>query len=294
MTRQLRKRLFVYAVAVFLGAIIALAFTEGAARWGYRHPIPLTPPELPQRDLPKYLLVVDRRPEKSSANDDRPHRASRSALYKKSESSYVKVSPDIPVRSTSNAEQRPMEEDIKTVLAYKEREGTDLYPWGYASVPSGLYALVPDKDGAGQLRFVVLSWHRRLSTLELPVPQTIQMLRLANKQDEDTTSTTLMLDVPERTTVRDFKDAVFVHGTVTRNWSHIDSQGCITYQTPPSSPGTPSDYEVFCQLMKDHGLDQGDPGFGMLIRESPLPPKDAAPLESELPISLVEGAETHG
>lgn len=241
---------------------------------------------VPLRDR-TWLLVIGRRPERSfEAETSIPFRNSPMALYEHHGGAWIKREGDLMTRSTSSSTSRPLETDIPTVLKCLEAETA--YGYGYLSVPCGAYWLAPANPSSHETRWLISDWGTLDGVVSLEEAETVGFCKV----DSSTSQSARIVDVPGISR-RGEKRGTFLHGTVTRYWSHVDSRGCINLCVEPESAGgTVSPWEEFMGWVRKHGL--LSQGLGLvLVPCDDLTSDPASPLPQSLAMRVVPSS-AHG
>lgn len=260
MTKKARRLSLSAVVGLVLGITCWSAITIYAGK-DYRRAAVLSGGNKRHVD---WVLVIGRRPEKTSSSDKKhPHRNSPLALYEISNDELVKREGDLISRSTSTAQEMPELPDLTTVSNYLTRHGGS-YPFGFVSVPEGLYILQPmpwKKTGTTGLR--LSSIQNSEGYINLQQEQIIQNIKVAENNDGDR----YIIDgsSPERKTK--YKSGVFLHPSPTRYWSHLDSQGCINLLASREGEDdrVPADFDVLLNWLGSRGLLESEAELMLLL-----------------------------
>jgi hypothetical protein len=200
-------------------------------------------------DKCRVLCVVGCRQERSGPDDTAtPFRNSPMALYTADGPAWVKHSKaDLLCRSSTTCGDLPTTADLETVQRYIARTQGP-YPYGFQSVPSGIYRLTQVDANSTTARLLIGEWQGPDDSITLRSPQTIRYCTLQSSAvggisiEETTRAITL---------TRTNKQQCYIHGSITRYWSHLDSKGCINLCTLAPEHSRQSDWELFCGELRE-------------------------------------------
>lgn len=191
---------------------------------------------------------------RASEIDTAPHRGSLMAIYTKNKKSLAKVSPDFRCRSRTTALYPPSNYDKQTVEKVAKRT-SGYYVYGYQSVPQGSYQLTVQKDinhseDARDRWLLISTWGWNNKILLDSNAQKLYSFKVNDSHQFDEYINHAQGQKPLY-----YKYDCFIHGTLTKFWSHVDSQGCINLYHRDSEPES-SDFLRFVDSLKELGVYQ--------------------------------------
>jgi hypothetical protein len=186
--------------------------------------------------------------ERVSINDPTPFRNSKIALYSYQRGEWIKVEGDLPCRATSTSRNVP---DLSEFSHIDEKL---IYPYGYESVPDGVYSLrlVDWKDGANKA-FSISDWGRDDGVISLTRAQEIKLIEIAPSVNGSAESRQLGVANSAWN-----KRESYLHPTYTEKWSHGDSRGCLNlYKPAVAEPNVTYDWDRLCIWLNSHRVPVG-------------------------------------
>ena len=241
------RRSTLYALLAMSGIAGSLAIAEIMARLEAWRPAALAWPAARPADA-GILVVVGRGRERAYEDETTvPFRGSRLGIYRRdmaggaaSADQWTLTAGPFPCRSESTAVGRPQSGDIATYVKEQAAGTSGTIPYGWCSVPLGFRRLTPaDKDGSPA--YLVTDWGRASGAIALPEPMTVRGRWIEVPPGLDMGAIRFVEPpVPDRILwVRQDKGSCFIHPSVTKFWSHRDSQGCIGLYQPKTKKGAP-------------------------------------------------------
>lgn len=242
----------------------------------------LAPPH-DENEMPtacRWVFLIGRRPERQYQQDSTPFRNSPIALYEKTQDVWTKREGDLLTRSTTTCENPPRKEDLLTVsnyIAQKERP----YEFGYVSVPEGVYRMSKawsEEKSDPQAEWFRLSDWGTQGVIALDTPQIVRHCVL-DKSNPD--GEWRIVESPGAS-VHYSKTGTYLHGTVTFEWSHRDSKGCINLYSGKRMERP--EWQMFLDWIQQHGLfcSEDTPVGLVIVPFDQVQPRKDAPLPDRL------------
>lgn len=276
-----------WRILAILLATIPLAVVAAWAPFGiyryvvYRESLLVQAPEV-TFEYPENLLVMLRGRERMFQSEEEiPFRNTPTSLFVRQGDKYVRRSDTVLMaRSTATSGEFPKETDLQTVHNVMMRSASPSpYSYGYESIPAGIYILQPTEWRNGDPAFSISSFGAPPGIVVLETPQTVRHCAV----EYDANNDPVALKPLEGGQFRTFKQGCYLHPSVTRFWSHVDSNGCINFQRPPESLEG-SDYGRFLDLIARELGSHNPDSFGLLIIDEET--YQGASEDSSIPIAL--------
>lgn len=224
--------------------------------------LPLRLPKPVRLDKSVYLELIRNQERQREDEKDVPFRNSVLIIHDKRNDELTTFS----ARGRSTAKNRPAITDIGSYIKAPETSGT--IRWGMTELPAGNYWVRWGTMSSGKPAFQISGVGWSGESIVTSESQTVR-----NTPVIETTSGTLAFDLSkeEQFPPTNIRTGCYIHGSITKVWSHRDSLGCVSlFDTTKRDRenGLVSEWERFLDSMQKLGLCVEDsPAILFIIRE---------------------------
>lgn len=195
---------------------------------------------LPSLSNQAHSIVIARREERTSEEDQTPFRNSRLGIYANRGDRWELVSTIFDCRSSSTCELRP-----EDPADFGAKDEGDTFTYGYVSVPFGAYSLKKTRWKTGDVAFLLSDWGDSSGQIKL---REQQILRTVEFYVQDGKLNFRDLPGEKRKWI---KRESYLHPTHTKYWSLGDSKGCLNLFKCNDNPTGKDDWDIFINQMKN-------------------------------------------